>query len=97
MIAEYHKIVFNEYLPTILGQNLMDRYDLRVRRNGYTSYDPNVDPTGIQSVGGAALRFGHLTTVGSFQVLNEPKHKSSYNFRLRDKFEEMSDIWDGRV
>ena len=96
MIAEYNQIVFKEYLPFVLGDQLMDEYELKVKREGFTQYDSNVDPNGILSASGAAFRFGHTLVPQLFHVLNEPKYES-FGFRLMDKYFDLSDLWDGQV
>ena len=96
MTAEYNRIVFGEYLETILDKHLMKSFDLKLKKNGFTKYEPNIDPSGIQSVGGAAFRFGHMTTRGLFRV-SLSKKQESYSYRLRDRFMDMSDILKGRV
>lgn len=46
--AEYQNIVYNEYLPLLLG-----------RVTSYNGYDPNVNPQATQEFSTAAFRVGH--------------------------------------
>src|SRR5262249_47470679 len=60
-IAEYQAIVFNEYLPSLLGDKAVTPY------NGY---NPNVNP-GISNVfSEAAFRFGHSQLDDDIQFKN---------------------------
>jgi hypothetical protein len=57
-IAEYQNIVFNGYVPSIVGANAMP---------GYTGYKPNVNPAISTEFSTVGFRFGHSllsTTVG---------------------------------
>ncbi|XP_023215778.1 uncharacterized protein LOC111618468 [Centruroides sculpturatus] len=57
--AELQHITYHELLPTFLGQNIMDKYDLQTHSSGYyTGYDININP-GISNVIGASV-FGFL-------------------------------------
>ena len=96
LIAEYTKIIFCEYLPKIIGQEVMDFYDLNVKQKGFTKYDPKVDPTAIQAVIVAAFRFGHSQVTSHFPVIKKKKF-DSYGIHLRSKFNDVSEIWEGNV
>lgn len=52
VIAEIQSITFNEFLPALLGQRAIDRYD---------GYDATVDPSIANEFSTAAFRFGHST------------------------------------
>ncbi|CAG2115667.1 unnamed protein product, partial [Medioppia subpectinata] len=93
LIAEYTKIVYAEYLPSLLGKKVMDYYDLDVREHGFTKYNPKLDPSSIQAVGVAALRMGHSQIASLFRIIQ--KTHDSYAFNLRDKFFDVSDLYDG--
>ncbi len=49
-IAEYQSIVFNEYLPTMLGNTAP---------GAYTGYNPQLNPTVSNEFASAAFRLGH--------------------------------------
>jgi Ca2+-binding RTX toxin-like protein len=51
--AEYQKAVFDEYLPTLIGEFGMAMI------GDYTGYDPNVNPGIINEFTTVAFRFGH--------------------------------------
>ena len=96
MIAETTKIHFGEYMPSILGEKLMKYFDLELSPDGFTKYDPTIDPSTIQSVAVASLRMGHSQIFSVFNVVNKGS-QPSYSFLLRNKFFEMSDIWAGNA
>ncbi|CAG2168134.1 unnamed protein product [Oppiella nova] len=98
LIAETTKIHYGEYMPSILGEKLMEYFGLNLKHDGYTQYNPHIDPSTLQSVAVAALRMGHSQIFSQFNVLNKNPHnyhQQSYSFLLRNKFFEMSDIWLG--
>jgi hypothetical protein len=49
-IAQYQAIIYNAYLPDLLGPNAM---------RGYTGYNPSVDPSIATEFSTVAFRFGH--------------------------------------
>lgn len=82
-------------MPSILGEKLTKYFDLAPMADGYTKYDPTIDPSTLQSAAVASLRMGHSQIFSVFNVLN--KAQPSYSFLLRNKFFEMSDIWAGNA
>lgn len=73
----YQHIVYNEFLPALLGTNLVDYYGLYPWSNGYsTQYDINADAGTRNVFGAAAFRIGHSlvgSLIGSYDL----------DFRLR--------------
>ncbi|KAK4036552.1 hypothetical protein OUZ56_028603 [Daphnia magna] len=60
MAAIVQHITYNEFLPMVLGKDIMNRYGLLLSKQGMGSfYDPAVDPTIPVSFFAAAYRFGH--------------------------------------
>jgi hypothetical protein len=49
-IAQYQSIIYNQYLPDLLGPTALPQY---------TGYDPNVDPAIATEFSTVAFRFGH--------------------------------------
>lgn len=96
LTAEVNRIHYGEYLPAILGKNLMSYFQLDVLKTGYTKYNHEVDPSTIQGFVVGANRFGHSQTASIFNVILKSV-RQSYSYLLRDKFFEMSDIWLGSV
>ncbi|VDM29400.1 unnamed protein product [Toxocara canis] len=80
--AKVQHIVFNEWLPVVLGCETAARYDLIPRKTGYyTGYDDHCDATMTQEMATAAFRFGHTLIRNQFP-------------RMNDKFEEAGDSID---
>lgn len=90
-----NRIHFGEYLPAILGKNLMDYFQLDLLSDGFTQYNPSVDPSTIQAFILSANRFGHSQSSSIFNVIL--RAFQGYSYLLRNKFFEMSDIWLGSV
>ncbi|KAK6736616.1 hypothetical protein RB195_019360 [Necator americanus] len=71
--AEIAHITFNEFLPKVLGNEVVDKYDLRPKPNGYfTGYDEHCEATLSHSFSTSAYRFGH-----SLARRTSPKQYSS--------------------
>lgn len=66
MSAETQHIVYNEWLPGILGSKVTARYELYPRKSGFTEYDASVDATTPNEFSAVAFRFGHSLTNNSF-------------------------------
>jgi len=64
VVAELQHIVYNEYLPKILGPTGMEMM------GDYTGYYPNVNPTIANAFATAAYRFGHSQIMPLFQRLD---------------------------
>ncbi|XP_055377665.1 chorion peroxidase isoform X2 [Condylostylus longicornis] len=65
VIAELQHITFNEYLPAIIGTDIMERFSLLTGHQGYNSdYNEDVNPGVTNEFTGAAFRFGHSTVDG---------------------------------
>lgn len=69
MVAEYQHIIYNEWLPIIVGEEAMNRFDLYSNSPGEyaNSYDQFVNPSITSEFSGAAFRFGHSTVDGKFK------------------------------
>lgn len=58
-------IVYNEYLPLIVGKETMRRFDIQPRENDYSrDYDSTINPAATNEFVAAAFRFGHSTVDG---------------------------------
>ena len=65
-IAQYQSVVYNEYLPVLLGNNAIDEY---------RGYDSNVDPTIRRSFSTAAFRVGHTQISSEILRLDTVGHE----------------------
>lgn len=69
VIGELQHIVYNEWLPIVIGRDQLFRFSLNVRQHGFADdYSPEINPAVTNEFTGAALRFGHSTVDGKFHV-----------------------------
>ena len=73
--AEMQNIVYGEYLPTILGVDYMQEYDLVVAEESL--YDSSVDPTIFNSFATSAFRFGHSMVNGMFKLISQRQSRQA--------------------
>ena len=58
--AKYHHIIFNEFLPILLGKKVSLLYDLLpLNQKHFYGYDASIYPAAINEFSTAAFRFGH--------------------------------------
>ena len=67
-------IAYGEYLPTILGVDYMQKYNLVVAEE--TSYDTTVDASIFNSFATSAFRFGHSMVNGMFKLISQRGSRS---------------------
>ena len=80
VIAIMQKIVYEDYLPIILGPNALP---------GYQGHNENVKPSISNAFAAAAYRFGHSTIRSTFDLLNEnfePADPAFPDMKLRFMF-----------
>jgi len=62
-IAQYNHIIYFEFLPTLLGNKAMTKWDLIPLKNGFfNDYDYKINPQVSNEFATAAMRFGHVLT-----------------------------------
>ena len=60
VIAEWQHIVYNEWLPILLGKETLERFGLFPLTKGYSNnYRTDFDPRITNPFGAAAFRVGH--------------------------------------
>ncbi|XP_045134465.1 peroxidase-like [Portunus trituberculatus] len=70
--AMYQHIVYNEWLPIILGKDIMVEKGLLPLRYGYSNlYDPSIDPTIANEFATVAFRFGHTLVQGMLDLVGK--------------------------
>ena len=59
LIAEMQNIVYGEYLPVVLGEQAMRKYDLELpkKQKDFSKYKSKTDPSITNSFATAAYRF----------------------------------------
>ena len=66
--AEYQHIIYNEWVPLIIGDRFMSRYGLYPIDKGYSrSYRTDLDPRITNAFATAAFRFGHSLVPGDIR------------------------------
>ncbi|XP_063411527.1 chorion peroxidase-like [Mytilus trossulus] len=90
VIAMFQHITFNDFLPLILGQAAMKRFELFSRdvKEGVFSdlYDVDMNPQVLGSVNVAAHRFGHSQVTNEQNFVDEDCNTVTVN-KLEDVFE----------
>lgn len=67
VVAQLQHIVYNEWLPELIGRNAVNRFNLGVNPAGFgysNDYDPEVVPAVTNEFSTAAQRFGHSVVDG---------------------------------
>lgn len=77
-------ITYREFLPIVLGPEVMDLFELRLVRKGYyAQYNNKINPAIANSFSTAAYRFGHSMVQNSF-VRTDHKHRPLFNSKLHE-------------
>ena len=93
VIAEYQHIIYNEWLPLVVGQNQITAFGLRPRTTGYSSsYLDSFDPRVTNEFATAAFRFGHTLIPTKFKQKNSAQRNSETVQRLKDIFFEPNKV-----
>lgn len=72
IISMLQHITYKEYLPKIIAEDLLIKYDLKLQSNShYTGYDSAVDPRVSNLFATVAMRFGHSMMRSTFSVVDE--------------------------
>jgi len=83
--AEIQNIVYGEFLPTILGAEMMKKYQLLANEDSL--YNPEINPNVINSFTTAAFRFGHSMINSMFMLISGKNQNSASFWRLREIFD----------
>ncbi|XP_045498321.1 peroxidase isoform X1 [Colias croceus] len=77
--AQMQHITYAEFLPAILGMDVMWALNLTLQSEGYSSaYDPTVDPSMANHFSAAAFRFAHTLLPGLIQHVDLQTGTVSY-------------------
>ncbi|CAK1601555.1 unnamed protein product [Parnassius mnemosyne] len=77
--AQMQHITYAEFLPAILGNDVMWALNLTVQTEGYTNmYDPDLDPSIANHFSAAAFRFAHTLLPGL--IRNVEASNGSFNY-----------------
>ncbi len=76
LTAVYQNIVYGEYLPALIGEDLSKLYNLLPLEKGFVQeYNPRIYPQVINEVATAAFRYGHT-------ILTAKHHSANSNYQL---------------
>ncbi|XP_042203107.1 lactoperoxidase-like isoform X2 [Homarus americanus] len=90
--AQIQHITYNEFLPQLLGREVMEQFGLLLQKEGYwDGYDPKVDPGISSSFSAAAFRFGHSLLPSSVERWS-PSHKFIASRRLHELIRQPYDL-----
>jgi len=85
VIAELQHIVYNEFLPIIIGRKTMRENNLLLKKKGYSdTYSPNTDASILSGFATAAYRFHSL--IPGVLDLQTPDNRVLDRVQLRDQF-----------
>lgn len=96
-IAIIQHITFNEFLPILLGKEVMDKFGLVLQRDGHwNGYDNKINPGIIESFASAAFRFGHSLLPTAVERWSKA-HKFIASKRLSDLIRRPYDLYRAGV
>lgn len=95
LIAQTQHIVYNEYLPHILGESRMRMLGLNPLVEGYTQYEPQTQASITNAHIGAAFRFGHSMIRRTFSNGRGDQILLSPSLGLTDPFYQPGDAASG--
>ncbi|PVD24488.1 hypothetical protein C0Q70_14971 [Pomacea canaliculata] len=89
LIAVWQKVVYGEYLPIILGPDIMTKFQLWT--GSRVNFDPHVDPSISNAFSSAAFRFGHTLIANVFHMDKDHilKDMFSESSHILEKYESM--------
>ncbi|KQS52308.1 uncharacterized protein Dere_GG11318, isoform C [Drosophila erecta] len=86
--AMFQHITFREFLPVILGREVVKLFDLELMPSGYYErYSPKVNPTVANAFAAAAFRFGHSLVQNSYTRCDRHHNVINNNVSLHEEFQ----------
>ncbi|XP_024938090.1 peroxidase isoform X4 [Cephus cinctus] len=97
VIAEIQHVTYNEFLPILLGKDVMEKFGLLLEKDGYwDGYDPSVNPGVLDAFASAAFRFGHSLLPTAVERWSKA-HKFIASKRLSDLIRRPYDLYRAGV
>ncbi|XP_015522628.2 uncharacterized protein LOC107226351 [Neodiprion lecontei] len=97
VIAEIQHVTYNEFLPILLGKEVMEKFGLLLEKDGYwDGYDPSVNPGVLDAFAAAAYRFGHSLLPTAVERWSKA-HKFIASKRLSDLIRRPYDLYRAGV
>ncbi|CAD5214675.1 unnamed protein product [Bursaphelenchus xylophilus] len=93
--AIFQHIVYDEYLPKLLGRRYMEKYELSTKKSGYfRKYDDSCDASISHPFATAAFRFGHTLIRRFFPRLNQYYKNFTAPVDLQEHFNNVEPVYD---
>ncbi|XP_020300859.1 chorion peroxidase [Pseudomyrmex gracilis] len=97
VIAEIQHITYNEFLPILLGKDVMEKFGLLLEKENYwDGHDPSINPGVIDAFAAAAFRFGHSLLPTAVERWSKA-HKFIASKRLSDLIRRPYDLYRAGV
>ncbi|XP_011642719.1 uncharacterized protein LOC105430734 isoform X1 [Pogonomyrmex barbatus] len=97
VIAEIQHITYNEFLPILLGKDVMEKFGLLLEKEKYwDGYDSSINPGVIDAFAAAAFRFGHSLLPTAVERWSKA-HKFIASKRLSDLIRRPYDLYRAGV
>jgi len=95
VIAMIQHITYNEFLPMVLGKEVMQRHNLILKKDGYfDGYDPYTNPSVATGFTTAAFRFGHSLLPSTIERWSM-SHRYVGSQRLSEMLQQPYDLYKG--
>ncbi|KAK7076494.1 hypothetical protein SK128_009108, partial [Halocaridina rubra] len=93
--AQIQHISYNEFLPMVLGKDVMTKYGLILEKHGYfDGYDPKIDVSMSANFVTSAFRFGHSLLPSTVERWS-PGNKYIASQRLSEMLRQPYDLYKG--
>ncbi|EFN81202.1 Chorion peroxidase [Harpegnathos saltator] len=97
VIAEIQHITYNEFLPILLGKDVMEKFGVLLEKEKYwDGYDESINPGVIDAFAAAAFRFGHSLLPTAVERWSKA-HKFIASKRLSDLIRRPYDLYRAGV
>ncbi|KYN43399.1 Chorion peroxidase [Trachymyrmex septentrionalis] len=97
VIAEIQHVTYNEFLPILLGKDVMEKFGLLLEKEKYwDGYDSSINPGVIDAFAAAAFRFGHSLLPTAVERWSKA-HKFIASKRLSDLIRRPYDLYRAGV
>ncbi|KAK0173176.1 hypothetical protein PV328_006414 [Microctonus aethiopoides] len=86
-------ITYNEYLPIVVGPEVMKIFDLELKRSGYyNGYNSTINPNIANEFSTAAYRFGHSLVQRGFSRYDRQHHLLFDNVTIHEEFSNRANL-----